>query len=430
MSQQQEGTADSVSQWEAILASGELFTNDQLCVVIEHKEELREQAGKLLLQQGPNASQLELVAKRIPTLCDNAVEQLLRLDLPTTVLQSLYEHIETYRERIWEALKQKNVDVVKLLGMLDMEHDTARRSALWEAIQEQFKVTPIGKVSAIGAVRRSLSNVTSADPFHSQAWQLLLECPDKVSDLLRMCKEHGSYRENAVSAIREKLRTNSITNYMEFIEIFGIPELREAAWEALPSYGDKMRKDVLSHLLCHSSEFDQKARAWTAMKELDLSPVDLLEVAEHAPKPYRDEAWTLFEQLHPPVSSFQHILEKGNETYITPRLWQYCFDDKRSMDEMCLAMACMSHNSTDAAQEILQRNPTNRALISIIWHAPKVRGEAWGLLKQRGPREEDLILLVESHCHSSVALEAKHLLNAMRSPEKKVFLKGLGTSKR
>lgn len=33
------------------------------------------------------------------------------------------------------------------------------------------------------------------------------------------------------------------------------------------------------------------------MKELDLSPVDLLEVAEHAPKPYRDEAWTLFEQF-------------------------------------------------------------------------------------------------------------------------------------
>lgn len=426
MSQQLEGSTDSTSQWKAILASGEGFTNDQLCAVIERKEELREQAGKLLLQQEPDVSQLKLVAKYVPSLRESAMGQLLQLELPAEVLQYLYENVETYREQICELLKQKNVDVVKLLGMLDRERDTARRSALWEAIQEQFKVTPIAEVTAIRAVKRMLSNITSADSFHSQARQLLLECPadeDDVADLLRFCREHGSDRENATSAIREKLRTNAVTNYLQFTQIFCIPELREAAWEALPSFGKQA--DVLSHLLCHCPEFDQKDRAWTAMKGMDLSSVDLLEVAEHAPKPYRDEAWTLFEQLHPSVSSFQHILEKGNETYITPRLWQYCFDDKRSMDEMCLAMACMSHNSTDAAQEILRRNPTNRALISIILHAPKVRGEAWGLLKQRGPREEDLILLVESHCHSSVALEAKHLLNAMRSPEKKAFLKGL-----
>lgn len=357
--------------------------------------------------------------------------QLLKLDLPTQVLQYLYENVETYRGQIWELLKQKNIGVMKLLGMLDMERDAARRSALWEAIQEQFKVTPIGSVSAIGAVRKSLSNVTSADPFHSQALQLLLECPDKVSDLLHMCKEPGSHRENVVGAIREKLRTNSITNYMEFIEIFGIPELREAAWEALPSFGDK-KVDVLSHLLCHSSEFDQKAQAWTAMKELDLSPVDLLEVAEHAPKPYRDEAWTLFEQLHPPVSSFQHILESGDETYITPRLWQYCFDDKRSMDEMCLAMACMPHNSTGAAREILKHNPTNQALISIIHHAPEVREEAWGLLVQRSPTEEELTSLVErlQGTASSYVKAAERLLHGMRSPEKRAFLESLGTSKR
>jgi len=124
-------------------------------------------------------------------------------------------------------------------------------------------------------------------------------------------------------------------------------------------------------------------------------------------------------------TTFQYVLEGCDETYISPRLWQYCFNDKRPMNEMCWAMACVPHSRTDAARAILKCNPTNRALISIIRNAPEVREEAWEILKQRGPREEDLISVMRSPCHSSIVQAAMQLLNAIRSPEKKAFLEAL-----
>ena len=263
--------------------------------------------------------------------------------------------------------------------------------------------------------------VLAAGELSEQVWKRLCTQNDNISSLLKVYETSEQFRPEAAEAIRQALQSQKIESYLDFASILdGVPEVRDDAWAALSQFGKG--KDVLMQMICHSDS-DQKDRAWEELQKLELTPAALLDIAEHAPRPYRDDAWKLFEESNPSVTSFQHVLEGCDDAYVSERLWQYCFNDNRSPDEMCSALACVPHNREGAAEEILKRNPTNRALTVVMQFVPEKCDEAWERLKQSSPSELDLLTVSQLVRNAAISEEASQMVEAMHSPEKREFLR-------
>lgn len=293
-----------------------------------------------------------------------------------------------------------------------------------EQIEQKLDAAPSDKLEAYKAVQNGMVNVVlAADDLGEKVWQRLCDQRDNASSLLKVYEGSEQFRDAAAEAIRMSLLAGNVTSYLDFAAILEkVPEVREDAWDALAGFKDT--KEVLQQLLNHS-DGGLNDRAWQELQKFDLNPAYLLDIAEHAPRPYRDNAWELFEATHPPVSAFQHVLEGCDAAYISERLWQYCFNDNRSSDEMCTALTWVPHNREGATQEILKRNPTNRALTVVMQFSPKTCNEAWGRLKQNTPSELDLLTVTQLVRNATIAEEAGQMLDQMRSPEKREFLRRL-----
>ena len=280
--------------WEEIVASGEGFTNNQLCKVINREPKLREKAGELLLKQEATVAQLQLVAKHIPTLQGVAIKQLLAQNLPPQILIDLYGYIETHRGEILNVLQGQDLQVLDLMNLLQAEQNPDHRASLWAKIEQQLDATPVENLKAPKAVQSAMRKIVAADgdALSGKVWQRLLAQPDNISSLLWVYENSEQFHGSAAGALGEALRSNKVTSYLDFAAILeGVPEVRAKAWEALSRFGEG--EDVLTQLLCHS-DFDQKDRAWQELQKMDLSHAALLDLAEHAPQPYGDEAWNLF----------------------------------------------------------------------------------------------------------------------------------------